>query len=285
MRAPDTCWGQWRLKAAQAALPAVAFLVAFLTVPASAQQLAAAAPLRIVSFDLAEPDNAFKPPEAPATRKSAWRTSFGSERETVAQVTAKPAPHVDADVALVQGVENVRALRRLFPARHWRLIVSREILSRVTLVAGSDIHMQSGQPTTAVAVRYSAHLRVTGQNHMAFSDGVGEETRSPSAAGTAVRLAIGERTLWVVSAGLSRACRERAEECAAAIELERWRNAKLDADEPTVVGGQTALAPTDEIACANQSMVADPMVPNFVQEHVRAENAGEGCVARLFVTR
>ncbi len=71
-------------------------------------------PLRLMSWNVASS------PYAIAMRKikssaPAWRTSFGSERRTN---DAPPPPQsalIDADVVLLQGITNPRALRRLFP--------------------------------------------------------------------------------------------------------------------------------------------------------------------------
>lgn len=114
--------------------------------------------LTVAILDLATaPD--LMPPPAPVVRP-AWRTSFGSERQTA------PAPKPSArdqlaaslegaDVVLIQGVGSVRPLRRLFPPRHWRLIVSRSAAAKSVAQAPEPIAM------TAIAVKARPELRVT----------------------------------------------------------------------------------------------------------------------------
>lgn len=166
----------WSLRAAAAAIlcaalatPACAQEAAPPADPAAeAQSLATAAPvppapppgpLKVLSWNVATS------PYAAAMRQiksapASWRTSFGSERRTLPAPQLPDASLIDADVVLLQGVTNPRALRRIFPARRWRLILTRRALEN--LPKGSMFTAAvSSIETEAIAVRFREGVRIT----------------------------------------------------------------------------------------------------------------------------
>jgi hypothetical protein len=117
--------------------------------------------LTVAILDLATAPDLLPAPAAAV--RPAWRTSFGSERQTA------PAPKPTArdellatldgvDAVLIQGIASPRALRRLFPPRQWRLVVSRRAAAKTTATTGEPIAM------TAIAVKARSDLRVTARS-------------------------------------------------------------------------------------------------------------------------
>lgn len=269
-----------------------AFLLAVLAGAAAADTAppapAAGSGLTIALLDLAEaPD--LMPVAAPTVRPT-WRTTFGSERQTA------PAPKrsardallaalAEVDAVLIQGVAAVGPLRRLFPARDWRLVVSR----RVTVPGDADDLMQSVTlpATTAIVVKARAGLRVTGRSHALRLEGSdasdAEDTLSPSSA--AVRLSAPGHTLWLAAVALPRACAEEDPPCPALKGLDLWRAAKRSSGEPALIGGRLALAAnagTESAGCATYAIESD-----LAWRRLSAEaggispEAGKGCIVTL----
>jgi hypothetical protein len=198
---------------------------------------------------------AFAPRPEQETRRPTWRTTFGSERATEPEIKAVIAENVlapvaGADVVLIQGVQASAPLRRLFPPRDWRLVVSRRILSPTDPVgfrtARSDLPR-----TTAIAVKAREDLRITAR---ALSLALHEpETASgpdqADAAATAVRLSDGNgRSVWLASIVLPSACGVAEPPCPALGKLDAWRQEKLKGGEPTLIGGRiiASVPPTAE---------------------------------------
>lgn len=217
--------------------------------------------------------------------KRGWRNTFGSER----RIEAKPkfaGEKLGADIVLLQGVKNIREVRQLFPARSWKLIVSRQILraSRDGSLSGST-QIEGIGTTTAIAVRYQRRLRVTGTEHLMELSGsrpagdassIGPETPDigqpastaapappvrASSAGLAVRISFSGMMFWAVSAALANNCRNaRDARCVASKKLDDWLQGKRDQGLNIVIGGQ--LDPGFRKAgaygaCANQEIVTD----------------------------
>jgi hypothetical protein len=115
--------------------------------------------LTVAILDLAAAPGLLPTPQAAI--RPAWRTTFGSERQT--PPPPKPGSHgalmsalAGVDAVLVQGVTSARPLRRLFPPRQWRLIVSRHA------ARPSWTRDDAGGPAmTAIAVRARPDLRIT----------------------------------------------------------------------------------------------------------------------------
>src|SRR5690606_5515137 len=98
--------------------------------------------------------NAFTNPITPAPvgePEPVWRHTFGAERRAAA--VRRPL-RFKPDIVLLHGVMTVASARQLFPARHYHLRVSRQILQQPE---------RAGAPraaTTAIAIRRDAGLRV-----------------------------------------------------------------------------------------------------------------------------
>jgi hypothetical protein len=256
---------------------ASAVLLALSIGPAAAEEARPAAGLKIASWDLAEAPELIPPPPPP-TPKSAWRTTFGSERRTPPPRPEPAAPPVvDADAVLLQGVTDPKLLRRLFPAREWRLVVSREVFRPA---AETD-------PVTAVAVRAREGLRVTGREFLLDPAQVASAPADDIAAPTAVRLSDRGYSVWLLSVALSSGCSSQRAPCPAREKIDAWQKAKGAAGERIVTGGKFAGAGAIVLPpppCFQQSIEASlaasgrPVVKGKAQEQ-----KGLGCLAVLDV--
>lgn len=229
--------------------------------------------LRIASWNLsdAEDAGAIKRPKKTERR---WRTSFGAE------LRSKPrskfaGERLKADVILLQGVSSIREVRRIFPARDWKLIVSRQILKFGSGRLNVDSELAGRRTTTAIAVRYQRQVRVTGLEHL-LDLGTEDEASpnvaavpiertsasaaEPAVAALAVRIAFSQSVLWVVSSVLPSACRQSQDTCSEATALSGWANKKRGQGFGVVIGGQlhaNLRAKGDASNCAGQELVAD----------------------------
>jgi len=230
----------------------LATLLAFLShaAPASAggaeAEPTASAGLTIGILDLADvPELAPRP--VPEVSRPAWRTTFGSERETrpeIASAAVTPIPSLaDTDVVLIQGVQAAAPLRRLFPPRFWRLVVSRRVLSSKDNVGFRTVRVLP--PTTAVAVKARQDLRITARDFSLRLEDTSADSQGGADEGvaTAVRVTDRGRTLWLASFSLPTACSSEDPPCAALEGLDAWRQAKAKAGEATVIGGRIRGAP------------------------------------------
>ncbi len=188
-----------------------------------------------------------------------WRTSFGSERRSEA-TAIKPSTAVDADIVLLQGVTDVPALRRWFPAGQWRVIVSRQLIAR-TVPDGPANGSAAAIPSTAIAVRLQRGLRITAQTHLTeLADAFGKGGSAPTAAGTAVRVMIANRETWAVSVHLPTDCPPG---CPGEVALQRWHGARATENVRRVTGGhfEPARATTTSSQCAQSGLRLDPPPP------------------------
>lgn len=220
--------------------------------PANASQI-----LRIATWDLAHADaSVFK---APKSRQPTWRHTFGSERQD-----RKPARlgtfNLDVDIVLLQGVHNIHGLRRIFPPRHWKLIISRDYmhvsrpLSRLpTDLQAFDIStldQSAGNPVTAVAVRYQRGLRVRGINHISLDTHIQNVTskNKPHPKALATLLNYYGLRLWLVSMQLPAPCREQEMTCSAFDGFKATLRARLERQNrshyPVIAG--IARAPSED---------------------------------------
>ena len=238
-------------------------LILTIAMPAVAQDAAAPWPagsLRIVSWDLSEAPNA-RLREKTGEQKPSWRTSFGSERRTAA--TAKTGGgEIGADVVLLQGLSSVREARRYFPARFWKIVVSRQILENDDPLDPWAEEAYSDHPTTAIAIRYQEGVRVTAQDHLLDLAAAGAQPGSHEAlaAGTAVRLNAGLRTLWFLSVELSPECVASGTSCPALVRFETWRNHHRLESDGTIAGGRFRRTPSKLLPpppCDAQTLEAD----------------------------
>lgn len=119
--------------------------------------------LTIASWDLRDAEHAGIVTQPKAVKRT-WRHTFGSERRANAS-KANGAGDIDADVVLLQGVRSAKIARKLFPARDWRLILSRQLLDLTGFDNRFGQPLPDGKSITAIAVRYSRYIRVTGHEH------------------------------------------------------------------------------------------------------------------------
>ena len=197
------------------------------------------APLRIANWNMLERPGS-KNRDDVQMPKASWRTTFGSERRSLPPVMPA-AGVIDADVVLIQGLLSVREARKSFPARTWRLVVSRQILDNDDPLNPWAEEAFAEKPATAIAVRYQAALRVTGQEHLlelATADVAPAGGAETPAAGTAVRFSWGNKNFWALSVDLTSPCVKAAQSCRARRRLEAWTAEKLLESENVVTGGQ-----------------------------------------------
>jgi len=223
-----------------------------------------------------------------------WRTSFGSERRSEAP-PAKPDTAVDADIVMLQGVTDYKTLRRWFPAGQWRLVVSRQLVasSASTDPVAAESTPPPQVPTTAVAVRLTRGLRLTGEEHLLTMSYTGDAPNAGSspaetaAAGTAVRVRIGGRETWAVSVLLPASCSdETALSCPARAALERWHAAKEAEGARRATGGRFAPRTGAGASCNAFGLRLDPAPkPPKAQYTAAAPTADLGCAASVTVAR
>lgn len=239
-------------------------------------------PLRVVSFDMsAAPGLSENRPKAP--EKPSWRTSFGSEIRQKVQRTV-PDLNLDADVVLLQGVTSMREARRVFPAREWKLIVSRQLIGRDDPLDPWAREAASDTPVTAVAVRYQQGLKVTGQDHLYLSstlhNDVPEGQASPAA--TAVRVSVDGNVMWVVSAVLPEDCRTGSQECEAWRSLQDWQSKRREENVVTLVGGRLQIPSGGASRCAGHVIEADAVDKQSVSvQSVTVESPVAGCLTSV----
>lgn len=245
--------------------------------------------LTIAILDLAEAPS-LAPVAPPQPVRPAWRTSFGSERQNETETKADAGGGLlgtlaNSDVVLIQGVKAAAPLRRLFPPRTWRLIVSRRIITPEDL-ANTDATTPADATTsadttsaelpavTAIAVKARQSLRVTARALALRLDDAAENTDTAAtvsntatrtlAAATAIRLVDRGRTLWLASVALPASCGNgNPTPCPAWTELDAWRAAKRGAGEATLIGGRlpgkNSTAPSAETpqACVSHGIASD----------------------------
>ncbi|MGE0022350.1 MAG: hypothetical protein AB7S70_01820 [Hyphomicrobium sp.] len=208
----------------------------------------AAAGLTVAILDLADVPELAPRPE-PEVSRPTWRTTFGSERETrpeIAPAAVTPILRLaDTDVVLIQGVQAAAPLRRLFPPRAWRLVVSRRVFSAEDNVGFRSV--RALPPTTAIAVRARQDLRVTARDlSLRLVEAPAEASDAPGqGAATAIRVVDRGRTVWLASISLPTACMSEDPPCAALEGLDAWRQAKAKAGEATVIGGRIRGTPPE----------------------------------------
>jgi len=239
--------------------------------PAAAVAASEARPLKIISWNVATS------PYATAMRKikaaaPSWRTSFGAERRTIDAPAAPKAADIDADIVLMQGIINPRAMRRLFPARKWRLLFSPRALESIPKGSVFTAPVSSVE-VEGVAIRYRENLRVTGR---------AEVIGNPEAAATpgiAVRVLEKGRTMWLGSITIPPTC-AAAQPCEPLNALAAWRAQHGAAGETIVFGGKIEPG-ADKLDCRAQRIEIvnrDGSAPQLAE----GENRGVfGCLAEL----
>lgn len=243
-------------------------------------------PLRIASWHLDDARAAGALALLPDPDR-AWRHTFGAERQTAPAITFDAAT-LDADVVLLQGVRRISDARALFPARQWRLIVSRQMLSPVLTPTSPDRFRMDeiipGRPaTTAVAVRFRRGLRTGGQVHLidvvmpvAASPGTSAARETPAA--LAVRVMVDRDPLWLVSVDLAAACAGvgagTSSPCPAFEALRRWEG-EAKRSHPVLIGGTTTGGGKP---CSHQSLAMLADTPKLV---AATADGALGCIARM----
>jgi len=147
-----------------------------------------------------ELDAAQQKPEKP---KKKWRNTFGSER-TTAHWRSFAKGGLAVDLVALQGVKNIRTASRLFNARRFHIVTSRQLLARSTANStGFAVFRADAPATTALAFRRRRGVRVWGFRH--FLPRTIRQGAEPPAI-TAFRLRIYRKTLWVASADTPTKC-------------------------------------------------------------------------------
>ncbi len=205
-------------------------------------------------------------------KRRVWRNTFVPRQKAYGGKIELNETLNRADIVLLQGVHSIREARKLFPARRWKLIISKAIL-KVSRGRGPFPRiMPEGFATTAIAVRYQLGVRVTGQEHLLeianteslpnvstpqssidpapvstsltpSADGntsaIKEtpEKSKPTQAGLAVRILSKGRMIWFVSLALGTSCAQKPK-CPSRKVLQNWVEDKQDFDIPVVIAGR-----------------------------------------------
>ncbi len=257
---------------------------------AEAGQGATKRPLRILSWDLDAGDKAI-PTQAEKTEPNRWRHTFGTERreKTKAQMS-NLAEELNADVVLLQGVRSVGKTKRIFPARRWALIISRQILGVYSNAEGGRSRVPANFATTAIAVRYKSGVRITAREHLLqlateterpgeqrddnTQGGKTNKIPKPAKAGVAARLRYEGKTIWVVSTAFPARCplNGKSRSCMKRKQLRNWAQNKRTAGVPVVLGGK------------NVALIPDKAQPKSGPRHVQFDHCeAQGFVANLKV--
>lgn len=223
------------------------------TLRALMRRLAQVWPLRVVSWHL-DAASAAGAVDIQPTPQRIWRHTFGAERRPASRANFDVAT-LNADVVLLQGVRLLSHARLLFPARDWRVLVSRQIIRPVLAPpgAGPGWGDQARTATTAIAVRYQRGVRIAGQEQITdivvpsmdrSESGDAKET----AAALAVRLRVADEVVWLVSADLAGDCSAAAstpadvQSPAACQGLMGWFRARQPGERVVIGGPHAATA-------------------------------------------
>ena len=264
--------------------------------------------LKVLSLSAAEAPAIQSP--LPNSGPPVWSTTFGSERKpTVAAELkttfgterkvkdAKPisAAGLEADVVLLQDVTNLLQLKRAFPPASWRLIVSRQMVLSDDPTQPRSLQPVSKIPATVVAVRFQSGVRIAGQEHLmdlaardplaeaARLTGAPELSRTPLVAGTAVRLNIDGKFVWVVSAAFDDSCGIPGPVCPQRTRLNTWIDQRRKMGEAVIAGGLLRDSMATGTDCAAQSVAVYPAREGVLTSVSVASRRGSmGCAALAF---
>ena len=183
----------------------------------------------------------------PAEPASTWRHTFGSERRTARWRKLAEAGFA-ADMVALQGVTSAGDARRLFPARRFHVVVSRQLLARSNArTTGIAVFRNDAPETTAVAYRRQRGVRLAGFRHFLPTAASGVRAASSereAAAITAFRLRIFGKLIWVVSLDLGDECGvgNQTATCQQAAEIiaafKDWIGQRKDGPAPLVLLGR-----------------------------------------------
>ena len=141
-------------------------------------------------------------PKAPVKQ---WRHTFGAERKT-ADWRKLDKGDLGADIIALQGVTGRRTISRMFNARHFHVVLSRQLLEQWTTSRGAfAVYRDNAPPTTALVYRRQRGVRIAGFRHFLPKSAKQQQGREPAAI-TAFRLRIYRKLLWVASADIPTNC-------------------------------------------------------------------------------
>ena len=228
--------------------------------------------------------------------KQTWRHTFGAERETLRFAKQGPAGF-QADLVALQGVTSVRDVRRLYPARKYHVILSRQLLATSNSEArGLIAYRQTGAPTTALVYRRQRGVRFAGMRHFVPKRGPGDSEIDDPAAITAIRLRVYRRAFWLASLDVAAGCDAADKQTHQCVERETivesfldWAVKSVTPSTPMVLMGhwpsdvseaiKSRLDNIEHLGAATPS--CDPAPTGFMVLH----RAGEQSRERVFEVR
>ena len=251
---------------------------------------AAGEALRVLSLSVNDA-SAIGAPASAVTKQPVWRTTFGSERVSDDKGQTSGLG-IEADVVLLQNVTNLKSLRRAFPPKYWRIIISKQMVLSDDPADPRSFEAISKSPATAVAVRFQKGVRVAGHLHLmelaarsslaeaAKQSGALELSSAPLVAAIAVRLDLSGRTAWVVSAALDASCAIPGPVCPQRARLGAWIADRHKDGEAVISGGLLSEPEVTATECAVQTITVYPArVGALKTTNAATKRDGLGCAA------
>ena len=240
--------------------------------------------LQIATWDVSQAEKSiFK--RSRKSKKRSWRHTFGAERAD-RKSSRVGWFNLDVDVVLLQGVRSVRALKRVFPARTWRLILSRDYtkyapaLSRLPadlrLYDIAATERTASHAMTAVAIRYQRRLRVRGVHHIAVPEKSTADEQSDKRAdlpsGTAVRINHYGTTYWLLSLAGIQGCQGHTQDCPLWRAAHAWRKTVERPATDYIIAGVSAPEGSDDVdTTATSSSGAGATAPDVEKAEAAAD--------------
>lgn len=204
-------------------------------------------PMHVATWDVSHAERATRAREKKSEGPS-WRHTFGSERLDRRKKRNRVF-NLSSDVVLLQGVRNMRTLRRMFPRRDWNIVLSRRHLMDIPRLGRLPSDLRSfdvsvhdqmlGRSVVAIAVRYGSHMRVRAVRHYRRARDNTQNLPNLDGQATAVLLTYFGATVWLVSAEVANGCADGAPSCQPLHDVHSWLRAVRDDDTnhtPTIVG-------------------------------------------------
>jgi len=191
--------------------------------------------------------------------ETVWRHTFGAERRRTQRPTSV-ADRIDADIAILQGIDNIRETRLLFPASGWNVVFSRSLVNRRSAPAASSA---ADRLSFAVAHRYIRGLRTTGYEPIrviseAAFDETGTRRELPARnIGLGIRFSYYGYVFWTASATLPDGCTLDLESdpvtatCREARRLRDWVIEKREDLQPVLTGGRLRASGDPAVAAGD----------------------------------
>lgn len=234
-------------------------------------------PLRVLSWDVSTTPYVIAMRKIKMSKPS-WRTTFGSERRTIDAPEPPQTATLDADIVLMQGVTNPRALRRLFPARRWRVIYSRRALRK--LPRGSVFTRPlSDVEIEGIAVRYRKGMRII-RRAQDLGHAVNQPGQ-PEVSGVAARIMEAGKTYRLASVAVPQACLKEKAACLAIEKLEEWQRQHESNGEKVLAGGLVSAPPEQAAECQRQAVGLMLFGRQSSKPSVPRTHKTLGCIARL----